>query len=129
MKKLIFLLWLFVSMPAFAVQPGEALDDPLLETRAREISRNVRCLVCRGEAIDESNAELAGDLRKLIRERLAAGDSDAQVFDYLRGRYGDYVLMTPPLNGNTILLWILPAGVFVGGLCVLTLHLRRRKKA
>lgn len=123
------LLSLLLAAPCLALQPGEALEDPVLEARAREISRNVRCLVCRGEDIDESNAELAGDLRKLVRERLVAGDTDDQVFEYLRGRYGDYVLMTPPVNKQTALLWLLPVGVFAGGVLVVTLHVRRRKKA
>ena len=102
---------LAVSAPAFAINPDEALKDPLLEARARAITREVRCLVCQGESIDESNAQLAADLRVLVRNRIMAGDSDAQVKDYLVARYGEYVLMRPPFGKHTVILWGLP---FIG---------------
>lgn len=91
--------------PALAVQPDEILDDPVLEERARDISAGLRCLVCRNESIDESNADLARDLRILLRERLVAGDSDAEVVDYIVDRYGEYVLLRPTATGSNWLLW------------------------
>ena len=126
MRVIVFLLCLFLTLPVYAVQPDEMLKDTALESRAREISRNVRCLVCQGEAIDESNADLAKDLRKAVRARLIAGDTDAQVQDYLRERYGDYVLLTPPLRGETLPLWILPVIVLVGGVCIVILRTRKK---
>lgn len=112
----LLLLFLTFSAPALAVQPDEMLKDPALEARAREISRNLRCLVCQGEDIDESNATLAGDIRRLVRERLAAGDSDAAVLNFIHDRYGDYVLMTPPFRPGTWLLWLAPlAALSLGG--------------
>jgi len=104
---LLVALLLFCA-PALAVQPDEMLKDPALEARAREISRNLRCLVCQGEDIDESNATLAGDIRRLVRERLKAGDSDEAVLAFIQARYGDYVLMTPPFRPGTWLLWFAP---------------------
>ncbi len=113
---MIFLCLVLVT-PAFAVQPDEMLKDPALEARAREISRNLRCLVCQGEDIDESNATLAGDIRRLVRERLKAGDSDDAVLSFIHDRYGDYVLMTPPFRPGTWLLWLAPLGALgIGGL-------------
>lgn len=92
--------------PAFAVQPDEVLDDPELEARARDLSRGLRCLVCRNESIDESNADLARDLRLLVRERLVAGDSNPEVIDYVVDRYGEYVLLRPTKTGSNMILWI-----------------------
>lgn len=97
---------LLMPLAAPAVQPDEVLDDPALETRARDISAGLRCLVCRNENIDESNAELARDLRLLVRERLVAGDTDEEVVDYIVDRYGEYVLLKPTLTGANKLLWI-----------------------
>src|SRR6187200_179293 len=96
---------LIVSMPALAVQPDEVLSDPVLETRARTLSRELRCMVCQNQSIDDSDAPLARDLRLLVRERLKAGDSNTQVLDFLTARYGDFVLLKPPLNTRTALLW------------------------
>ena len=102
------LLLLFSMTSAFAVLPEEMLKDPALETRARDISQGLRCLVCQNQAIDDSNAPLARDLRIIVRERLTAGDSDAQVVDYVVKRYGNYVLLKPPFQADTLLLWVLP---------------------
>lgn len=124
----VFLSTVFLAAPARAVLPDEILKDPALESRARDISRNLRCLVCQGEDIDESNAELAGDLRRLVRERLVAGDTDAQVVEYLRQRYGDYVLLKPPVTGETALLWFLPASVLAGGFVAVVLAVRRKRR-
>lgn len=93
---------------AFAVQPDEILADPALELRARRISKGVRCVVCRNQSIDDSNASLARDLRVLLRQRITAGDSDAEVIKYLVARYGSYILLKPPLRFDTILLWVGP---------------------
>ena len=100
---------------ALAVQPDEILDDPVLEQRARLLSKEIRCLVCQNEAIDSSNAELARDLRILVRERLVAGDSDQEVMDYLVARYGDFVLLRPPLKPQTYLIWFGPGLVLLLG--------------
>ncbi|MGB0660120.1 MAG: cytochrome c-type biogenesis protein [Mangrovicoccus sp.] len=96
-------LW---AVPVFAVQPDEILDDPVLEDRARELSKGLRCLVCRNESIDESNADLARDLRLLVRERLVAGDSDEEAMDFITDRYGEYVLLKPTTTGANMILWI-----------------------
>ncbi len=96
---------LIVANPVWAVQPDEVLDDPVLETRARELSKELRCLVCRNESIDESNADLARDLRLLLRERLVAGDSDEAAIAFIVDRYGEYVLLRPTTDGSNWLLW------------------------
>jgi cytochrome c-type biogenesis protein CcmH len=102
--------------PVLAVQPDEVLADQALEARARDLSRNIRCLVCRNESIDESNADLARDLRILVRERLVAGDTDGEVFDYLVARYGEYVLLATRRNGANLLLWLAgPAMLLIAG--------------
>lgn len=115
------------AAPALAVQPDEILPDARLEERARNLSRELRCMVCQNQSIDDSDAPLARDLRLLVRERLKAGDSDKQVIDFLTARYGDFVLLNPPLNAKTMLLWVLPAAVLVVGGIVLILALRRRR--
>jgi cytochrome c-type biogenesis protein CcmH len=127
---LVFLAALLLSawaVPAHAVEPGEMLSDPALEARARDISRDIRCLVCQNQSIDDSQAELAHDLRVLIRERLLAGDSDAQVRDFLVARYGDFVLLEPPLKPKTYLLWFGPAAIFVAALLLIAVYFRRRR--
>ncbi|EEE37057.1 cytochrome c biogenesis family protein [Rhodobacteraceae bacterium KLH11] len=105
MKRLLVIL-LLIASPVSAVQPDEILDDPALEARARDISTGLRCLVCRNESIDESNAELARDLRILLRERLVAGDTDQQAVDFIVARYGEYVLLNPTTTGANLLLWL-----------------------
>jgi cytochrome c-type biogenesis protein CcmH len=113
MRLLILLLGLLAAVPAFAVNPDERLADPALEARARALSQELRCLVCQSESIDDSNADLAHDLRVLVRERLKAGDSDADVLAYLRARYGDYVLLKPPIERATWVLWFGPGAVLL----------------
>ncbi|WP_170427804.1 cytochrome c-type biogenesis protein [Ruegeria arenilitoris] len=105
MKRLILILTLIAS-PLFAVQPDEVLDDPALEQRARDLSTGLRCLVCRNESIDESNAELARDLRLLLRERLVAGDTDQEAIAFIVDRYGEYVLLKPTTSGSNLMLWL-----------------------
>jgi len=118
-----------LASPAVAVQPDEILDDPALEARARDISQGLRCLVCRNENIDDSNADLARDLRLLVRERLEAGDSDTEVVDYITDRYGEYVLLMPTTGGANWLLWAAGPLLFVGGLGLAALYIRRRGQA
>jgi cytochrome c-type biogenesis protein CcmH len=101
-------LLVMLGTPAHAVQPDEVLADPALEARARALSAELRCLVCQNQSIDDSNAPLARDLRLLVRERLKASDSDAQVMDYVVARYGDFVLLKPPVNSSTLILWATP---------------------
>ena len=106
---------LAASAPARAVEPDEMLDDPVLEARARALSQEIRCLVCQNEPIESSNADLARDLRILVRERIVAGDSDAEVKAFLVARYGDYVLLDPPMKLTTYLLWFGPALILLLG--------------
>jgi len=112
---------------ARAVQPDEMLKDPLLEARARALSRDLRCMVCQNQSIDDSEAPLARDLRVLVRERLTEGDSDRQVMDFLTARYGPFVLLKPPLEWQTALLWFGPAAILVVAAAALLLTARRRK--
>jgi cytochrome c-type biogenesis protein CcmH len=128
MRRILLALGLvLLTQSAWAVLPDERLADPALETRARGLGQELRCLVCQNQSIDDSNADLAHDLRLIVRERLVAGDSDAQVLDYLRQRYGDYVLLRPPVTPGTWLLWFGPAGVLLAGVTGLTLAARRRR--
>ena len=111
---------------AYAVRPDEMLSDPALEARAREVSRELRCLVCRNQSIDDSDADLAHDLRVLVRERLKSGDSNDQAIAFVRARYGDFVLLRPPFNIGTALLWGGPLLVLLlGGIAVVRLYRRR----
>ncbi|CUH62628.1 Cytochrome c-type biogenesis protein CcmH precursor [Thalassovita gelatinovora] len=126
MKRLILALCL-IAAPVLAVQPDEILDDPVLESRAREISKELRCLVCRNENIDDSNAELARDLRLLVRERLTAGDSDVEVVNYIVDRYGEYVLLNPTARGANWVLWAAGPIMLITGLGLGFIYLRRRQ--
>lgn len=114
---------------ANAVQPDEVLDNPVLEARARELSKDLRCLVCRNESIDESNADLARDLRILVRERLVRGDSDAQAMAFIVDRYGEYVLLRPTTSGANWLLWAAGPGMLILALIVAGGYVRGRSKA
>jgi cytochrome c-type biogenesis protein CcmH len=125
----ILALSLLAPSASWAVQPNEMLPDPVLEARARVLSKELRCMVCQNESIDDSEAPLAHDLRVLVRERLKAGDTDQQVLDFLVARYGEFVLLRPPLSWHTVALWGLPpAALLIGGL-IIVLDLRRRRKA
>jgi cytochrome c-type biogenesis protein CcmH len=117
------------SSPAYAVQPDEIMSDPAKESRARDLSRELRCMVCQNQSIDDSEAPLARDLRLLVRERIAAGDSDAQVLDFLVARYGEFVLLKPRLEPHTYLLWLLPPLALAGGGFALWMHNRRRTRS
>jgi cytochrome c-type biogenesis protein CcmH len=127
--RFLFLIFLLFSFPALAVEPDEMLRDKALEMRARDISRQLRCLVCQGEDIDDSGAELARDLRKLVRDRILAGDTDADVLRFLQERYGDFILLSPPVKGDTALLWLTPLVFFVfGTVWVFTAKVRRGRR-
>lgn len=132
MRVLLLLFALLLPLhvaPAFAVQPDEVLSDPALEARARELSKELRCMVCQNQSIDDSDAPLARDLRLLVRERLKAGDTNQQVLSFMVDRYGEFVLMRPVLSWRNALLWGAPIlAVMLGGVVVL-LTLRRRAAA
>ena len=122
------LAWLVLAAaPAAAVRPDEVLSDPALERRARALSQNLRCLVCQNQSIDDSDAGLARDLRLLVRERLTAGDDDAAVIDFVVARYGDYVLLTPPVKPATYALWFGPLLLLAAGGLVIFFAARRRR--
>jgi cytochrome c-type biogenesis protein CcmH len=131
MRRVFLLVFaLLLSAPAFswaAVQPDEMLQDQVLEARARALSQQLRCMVCQNESIDESDAPLAHDLRVLVRERLQAGDSDAQVLDFLVARYGEFVLLKPRLSWRTAILWGLPPGLLLCGIILLVVAATRRR--
>ena len=112
---------------ALALQPNEVLKDPALEARARALSKDIRCLVCQNQSIDDSNADLARDLRVLVRERLQKGDSDPEILDFLVKRYGDFVLLKPPVKVSTYLLWYGPIGIFILGVIGLIVFFRNRR--
>jgi cytochrome c-type biogenesis protein CcmH len=124
---ILVLALLLLPVLVFAVEPGEILADPALENRARVISRDLRCLVCQNQSIDDSNAPLAADLRRLVRERLRSGDSDAQVVHFVTERYGDYVLLRPPVQPNTYFLWLAPPVLLGLGVGTVALFLRRKR--
>lgn len=125
MRRFILCLCLLAA-PAFAVQPDEILDDPAMEERAREISSGLRCLVCRNESIDDSNAELARDMRLLVRERLVEGDSNKEVVEYVVDRYGEYVLLNPLTGGSNMILWLAGPVMLLLGIGMGALYIRRR---
>ena len=125
----VLLLLAGLAVPALAVMPDEVLGDPALEARARAISRDLRCLVCQNQSIDDSNAPLARDLRLLVRERLSAGDGDAEVVDYVVRRYGDYVLLKPPFKASTYALWLGPAAILLVAGTGMAIYLRNRRRA
>jgi cytochrome c-type biogenesis protein CcmH len=130
MRGLVLALMLAVALPVagpvLAVQPDEMLDDPALEQRARALSKGLRCLVCRNENIDDSDAQLARDLRILLRERLVAGDTDEEAVAFLVDRYGEYVLLNPPATGANILLWIAGPAMLLAGAGIAFATFRRR---
>ena len=125
----VFVLALIGCSSAYAVQPDEIMSDPAKEARARNMSRELRCMVCQNQSIDDSEAPLARDLRLLVRERIAAGDSDAQVIDFLVARYGEFVLLKPRFEQQTLLLWLLPPLALAGGGLALWAYSRRRWKS
>lgn len=133
--KKIFFLFFFISLTGliitnncYAVEPEEFLKDPKLELRARDISKNVRCLVCQNQSIDDSSAPLAQDLRIIIRNKIIEGSTDEEIYKFLTDRYGDFILLNPPFKANTIILWILPFVFFIIGVIVLYQHNKKSMK-
>lgn len=122
------LIALFLATPALAINPGEMFEDPAKEARAREIGRELRCMVCQNQSIFDSNAGLAKDLRVLVRERMEAGDTDQEVLTYVAERYGDYVLLEPTKSAKNAVLWLTPAAALILGLLGFTLYIRRRQE-
>ncbi len=129
MRALILSFLMLLATPALAVQPDEVLPDPALEARARAISADLRCPVCQGESIDDSNAPISRDLRLAVRERLVAGDTDAQVIDYVAARYGEFVLFKPRATGAGLVLWLAGPAMLLGGALIAWAALRRRARA
>tara|TARA_B100000427_G_C15492408_1_gene588278 strand:- start:187 stop:594 length:408 start_codon:yes stop_codon:yes gene_type:complete len=133
MKKKIFLLiltFLFFQTPSnnsFSVEPDEVLKNEKQESRARKISKNIRCMVCQNQSIDESDAPLAKDLRVLIRNKIEKGEKDEEIYKFLTDRYGDFILLKPPLKLNTILLWFLPFVLFVIGILIIFYNNKKSK--
>ncbi|MCA8869003.1 MAG: cytochrome c-type biogenesis protein CcmH [Rhodobacteraceae bacterium] len=125
----VFALLMLLATPLWAVQPDEVLPDPVQEARARQISQGLRCLVCRNESIDDSNAGLARDLRLLVRERIVAGDSDDQVVAFIVSRYGEYVLLNPRADGSNLLLWGAGPLMLVIAIAIGLISRRRRSNA
>jgi cytochrome c-type biogenesis protein CcmH len=124
----LILAGLVFAVPSIAVEPSEILKDSALEARARDISKGLRCVVCQNQSIDGSAAQLARDLRVLVRERLVAGDSDRGVVDYVRSRYGDYVLLRPPMQSTTMVLWLGPVLFALIGIFGIVTYFRRQKR-
>lgn len=129
-RRTVLMLVLFLFLPglAGALNPDEILEDSELEARARAISKQVRCVVCQNESIDESNAGLARDLRRIVRDRLLQGDSDEEVYSFLTDRYGTFILLMPPLRWSTVVLWAGPLLFLVTGSSLVVFYFRRRKK-
>ena len=126
---LVMLALLAPAARALAVQPDEMLPDPALETRARALSKELRCMVCQNQSIDDSDAPLARDLRILVREHLRAGETDQQVLDFLIARYGEFVLLRPRFSPHTALLWLTPLGVLVIGALGIAMSARRQRSS
>ena len=124
---LIFLTGVTFSNNSYSVEPEEFLKDPKQELRARNISKNVRCLVCQNQSIDESSASLAKDLRMIIRKKITEGLTDKEIYKFLTDRYGDFILLKPPLKSSTVILWALPFVLFFIALFVLYRHNKNSK--
>ena len=125
-----YLIGLFlISLTTFslAVEPEEFMKDPKKELRAREISKNIRCVVCQNQSIDDSSAQLAKDLRLLIRQKIREGSTDKQIYNFLTERYGDFILLNPPLKTSTIFLWLFPFGIFIIGFFIILKHNKKSK--
>lgn len=128
MKRMLLTACLIFSTPAFAINPNEMFADPAQEARARDIGRELRCLVCRNQSIFDSNAGLAHDLRAVVRERMIAGDTDDEILAYVQDRFGDYVLLKPPIDTHTYVLWSTPIVFLVFGLFGAALYMRGRPR-
>ena len=127
MMRALALALLLLASPAGAVQPDEILSDPALESRARGITATLRCVVCRNESVDDSNADIARDIRLMVRERLVAGDTDEQVIDFMVERFGEFILLTPRASGSNLILWIAGPALLLVGLGIALGTARRRR--
>ena len=127
---LTILIYIFLFFPfnSFSVEPDEILKNQQQELRARNISKNIRCMICQNQSIDESNAPLAKDLRILIRSKILEGNSDDEIYKFLTDRYGDFILLKPPINSNTLMLWFLPFIFFIIGVYIVFWHNKKSKK-
>ena len=125
---IIFVMIQFISKNSYSVEPEEFLQNPKQEMRARNISKNIRCLVCQNQSIDDSSAPLAKDLRALIRIKVQENDSDEEIYKFLTDRYGDFILLKPPFKISTFLLWSLPFVFFIIGIFILFVHNKKSKK-
>lgn len=128
MARIFFLFWTILVTPALAITPTEMFDDPAQEARAREIGRELRCVLCRNQSIFDSNAGIAHDLRRTVRERMVAGDTDAEILAYIQARYGDYVLLKPPVDTHTYILWSAPFFFLLSGAACAAVYLRGRNR-
>lgn len=129
MMRALALALMLLAFPAGAVQPDEILADTALESRARGITATLRCVVCRTESVDDSNADIARDIRLMVRERLVAGDSDAQVLDFMVERFGEFILLTPRTSGTNVILWVAGPALLLIGLGIAAATIRRRRPA
>lgn len=129
MRAFLLALLLVLPMAAGAVQPDEILPDPAMEARARAITAELRCVVCRNESVDDSNAEIARDIRLMVRERLVAGDTDTEAVQYMVDRFGEYILLNPRPTGSNLILWITGPALLVAGLGIALVAARRRRRA
>ncbi|MDJ0824660.1 MAG: cytochrome c-type biogenesis protein CcmH [Rhodobacter sp.] len=127
--RVLVLILMLLAPPAFALDPGEMFADPALEERARAIGRELRCLKCRNQSIFDSNAGIAKDLRVVVRERITAGDSDREILAYVQDRFGDYVLLKPPVAGHTYALWLTPVVLMLVGGLAFAAYMRRPRRA
>lgn len=127
LRSLSVFAFLLIAVPASALEPGDALPDPALEARAKALAAEVRCMVCQNQSVAESESSLAGDMRRIIRQRVAAGEDDDAVLAFLVQRYGDFVLLRPPMRRSTWLLWFGPLLVFAAGAIGLAVYYRRRR--
>ena len=125
---IIFVMIQFISKNSYSVEPEEFLQNPKQEMRARDISKNIRCLVCQNQSIDDSSAPLAKDLRALIRIKVQENDSDEEIYKFLTDRYGDFILLKPPFKISTFLLWSLPFVFVIIGIFILFVHNKKSKK-
>ena len=129
MMRAALLALMLLATPAGAVQPDEILADPALEARARAITATLRCVVCRNESVDDSNADIARDIRLIVRERIVAGDSDDEVIDFMVARFGEFILLTPRASGSNLILWVAGPALLLIGLGIATTAIRRRRPA
>ena len=129
MKNLVLIFFFFLVIdidPSFTVEPNEIISNPIYENRARDLSKGIRCLVCQNQSIDDSDSDLAKDLRKIIRKRIIQGETDNEITQYLVDKYGNFILMKPPLYQDTYILWISPLLLMLVGITIMYFKLKRK---